>query len=383
LHEWERYSKLPLRRRPHEDVIMQRGEPIDARVPWIRKLAQLGEARAVGTPGPRIEALRGAGRRLGDELRAAPRARGVKTLDMATLPYPTRFAFNGVVPLPWPMITMVHRSLLVSLDTEEGVKHVLFNPTDVEAARATPFFAKLEAKVKKVAPFAEKFLTKRYPTIEEQLAGAGLRPDDIDVIAYDHFHTQDLRRVLGVGNGSAGRFPRALLLAPRREWLDWDGLHPMQRMWFVEDGKRGVPADRVILTDGDLALGESAALLQTPGHTTGNQTLFVHGADGVFGCSENGCSADNWSPLHSTIVGLRRYAESYESEVVLNSNTPELGGEQYTSMVLERSVVDPVPGRPEFAQMFPSSEVIASAMAPGIRPAMIFRHRNSGLFATA
>jgi glyoxylase-like metal-dependent hydrolase (beta-lactamase superfamily II) len=362
---------------------MKRGEPIDARVPWIRRLHQLEEARAVGTPGLRIEALRRAARALGDELRASGAARGVKTLDAATLPYPTRFAFNGVVPLPWPMITMVHRTLLLSLDTEEGTKHVLFNPTDVEAARATPFFAKLEARINRVAPFAEKLLTRRFPSLEDQLRDAGLRPDDIDVIAYDHFHTQDLRRVLGTGNGAPGRFPRALLLAPRREWLDWDGLHPMQRMWFIEHGKEGVPADRVILTDGDVALGDGAALVKTPGHTSGNQTLFVHGAEGVFGCSENGCSADNWAPKSSTIVGMRRFADYYEAEVVLNSNTPEMGGEQYASMVLERSLVDVVPERPEFVQMFPSSEVIASPLAPGIRPAMVFRHRDSGRFAHA
>jgi glyoxylase-like metal-dependent hydrolase (beta-lactamase superfamily II) len=306
---------------------------------------------------------------------------GVKTLDNAMLPYPTRFAFNGVVPLPWPMVVMLHRTLLVQLKTAEGVKNLLFNPTDAEAARKAPFFAKLEARITKIAPFTEKLITNRFASLEQQLAELGLVPADIDVIAYDHFHTQDLRPVLGTGNGVAGRFPNAFLLAPRREWSDWDGLHPMQKPWFIEDGKRGVPDARVVLTDTDLCLGEGCLLIQTPGHTTGNQTLIVHGADGVFGCSENGTSADNWSPRASSIPGLRRFAAYYDAEVVLNSNTPELGGEQYTSMVLERSLVDAVPGRPDFVQMFPSSEVTASALAPRIRPSVVFKHRDSGRFA--
>jgi hypothetical protein len=64
--------------------------------------------------------------------------------------------------------------------------------------------------------------------------------------------------------------------------------------------------------------------------------------------------------------------------VVLNSNTPELAGEQYTSMMLELAMVDRVPGSPSFAQMFPSSEVTPSAISPGIVPSMIFKKRDSG-----
>jgi glyoxylase-like metal-dependent hydrolase (beta-lactamase superfamily II) len=357
---------------------MKLGEPVDRRVPWIRNLLDLDEPRAVGVPGPRVEAIRRAARALGDELRAGPTAIGVKTMTLTTLPYPTRFAFNGTVPLPWPFITMVHRTLLVQVDTDEGRKNLLFNPTDIEAARATPFFARLTERVNRIAPFAERLLQKKFSTLEEQLSRIGIAPADIHALAFDHFHTQDLRPLLGVGG--APRFPNALLLAPRVEWNDWDGLHPLQRPWFVADGKAGVSLDRVVLTDRDLAIGRGCLLVRTPGHTTGNQTLFVHSDEGVFGCSENGTSADNWSPHASSIPGLRRYAEGYDAEVVLNSNTPELAAEQYTSMVLERSLVDSAAQRPEMAQMFPSSEVTPSPLAPGIRPALLFGHRDGGIF---
>jgi glyoxylase-like metal-dependent hydrolase (beta-lactamase superfamily II) len=366
--------------RREAEKVMKLGEPVDKRLPWVRKLHNLDEARAVGTPAPRVQALRKAGRALGDALRTQPKVIGVKTMDVAPLPYPTRFAFNGTVPRPWPMVLMLHRCLLVQLETESGPKNVLFNPTDPDASSQTPFFVKLRSRIERVAPFADRLLTRGFRSIEEQLDGVGLSPADIDVIAFDHFHTQDLRPMLGDG-GQAARFPNALLLAPKREWEDWGGLHPMQQAWFIAEGRRGVPQDRVVLTDHDLVLGSSCALLQTPGHTSGNQTLFVHADEGVFGCCENGCSADSWTPGASAIPGLRRFADFYEVEVVLNANTPELGGEQYISMVLEKSVVDRARGNPAFVQMFPSSEVSPSPLAPGLRPSMIYKDRDSGVFA--
>ncbi|MEM9691452.1 MAG: hypothetical protein AAGA56_02815 [Myxococcota bacterium] len=359
---------------------MKLGPPISDSLPWIRHVLDLQEARSIGAPGPRIEALRAAGRRLGDSLREGPQVVGVKTLNNVTLPYPTRFAFNGAVPLPWPFVTMVHRTLLVELLTEAGPKKLLFNPSDAAAARSTPFFTKLAERIESVAPFAEKLLSSKFESITDQLARLGIAPEDIDVIAFDHFHTQDLRPLLGTETAAA-RFPNAVLLAPRLEWNHWDGLHPMQRPWFIEDGKTGVPEERVILIDHDLCLGHGCLLVGTPGHTVGNQTLFVHSDDGVFGCSENGCSADNWSPRYSGIPGLKKFVDWYEVETVLNSNTPELGGEQYASMILERSVVDTVAERPEFVQMFPSSEVTPSPLAPGVQPAMLFGHRDGGRFA--
>ena len=362
---------------------MKIGEPFDERLPWIRRLHDLDEARGVGAPAPRIEALRAGGRALGDGLRAGARVRAVKTLPVSPLIYPTRFAFNGVVPLPWPYVVMMHRCLLVQLDTEHGIKNILFNPTDPDASqRGTPFFRNLTASMSGLGPIADNVIKRGNRPLDEQLADVGLSASDIDVLAFDHFHTQDLRPLLGTGNGHAGRFPNALLLAPEDEWEQWDDLHPMQRAWFVADGRDGVPTDRVVLTDHDAVLGTGALLLRTRGHTVGNQTVFVHGEDGVFGCCENGCSADSWSPRASSIPGLKRYAETYDVEVVLNSNTPEFGGAQYESMILEKSIVDRVPDNPEMAQMFPSSEVTPSAIAPALRPRQIFGARDAGQILT-
>ncbi|MCA9594825.1 MAG: hypothetical protein KC776_16005, partial [Myxococcales bacterium] len=51
--------------------------------------------------------------------------------------------------------------------------------------------------------------------------------------------------------------------------------------------------------------------------------------------------------------------------------TPELGATQYTSMILERTLVDRVNRAPGFVQMFPSSEVTPSPIAPGLSPTIV------------
>ncbi len=347
------------------------GEPIDPRVPWVRRLFELDAARQTAHAGDRVEALRAAGRAFGDTLRAGERVRCVRTLPVSSFLYPTRHAFNSSVPLPFPFVEMRHRCLLVQVETGDGVKNVLWNPTDAEASKATPFFRKLIATV---GERTVALLQKKNPPVDAQLRELGLRPEDVDLIAFDHFHTQDLRAILP-------RFPNALLLAPRAEWRDW-GSHPFQRAWFVEGGN-DVDESRVLFTEEDLMLGQGCAVLRTPGHTLGNQTIFVHGDGGVFGCSENGTSCDNWAPLDSRIPGLARYAKLYEVEVVLNANTPELGGDQYCSMIVEKSIVDPVPSNPSFPQMFPSSEVTPTLMAPGIHPTILFGEQTSGTLVTS
>ncbi|HSK03053.1 MAG TPA: hypothetical protein VK932_17500, partial [Kofleriaceae bacterium] len=55
-------------------------------------------------------------------------------------------------------------------------------------------------------------------------------------------------------------------------------------------------------------------------------------------------------------------------EVILNANTREGTLDQYTSMVLEKTIADPVPDRPELPQHFPSSELVPHPLAPGLSP---------------
>jgi glyoxylase-like metal-dependent hydrolase (beta-lactamase superfamily II) len=327
--------------------------------------------------GPRLRAVRKAGVGVRERLAGGPQVVSVRTLPITTLAYPTKYAFWSAAYSPAPYVVMTHRALLVQFLQKGEPKTLLFNPTDHIASRATPFFARMLEMVGDYVAF--RLLAKAFDSIETQLSALGLDKNSIDYVAFDHFHTQDLRTLLGTTDGEhEPRFPRARLLAPVAEWNDWDDLHPMQRAWFVADGKRNARTENLLLTDDDLELGDGVMLLRTPGHTSGNQTLFMNTPDGVWGCSENGTCADNWSPLESRIKGLAALCRRQDMDVVLNANTPELGAQQYTSMVLERTLVDRVSRAPGFCQMFPSSEVTPSPLAPGLSPTILHKALSYG-----
>lgn len=347
----------------------------------LTRLDEVGDAWREASHGLRHEAVLAGGRRLRERLAAAPSVVAVKTLPVATLPYPTRYAFQGAAASPVPFVTLTHRALLVRFRQGEHTRTLLFNPTDVDRARRTPFFAKLEAVV---GSTVSRWLSTRFDPLEQQLAALGVAVDEIDYVAFDHFHTQDVRGLLGTADGAlAPRFPNATLLAPKTEWDEWAHLHPMQRAWYVADGRDGVREDRLVLTEGDLLLGDGVMLLRTPGHTVGNQTLFVKTDRGVWGCSENGTSVDNWSPAASRIAGVALAARHQGLDVVLNANTPEGAAAQYTAMCLERAMVDALAAAPEYVQMFPSSEVTPSLLAPGLSPSYMLQKIDHGALSAS
>jgi glyoxylase-like metal-dependent hydrolase (beta-lactamase superfamily II) len=345
----------------------------------LSTIHDLDEAWAVTNHGPQLRAVRRAAEGLRERFVSGPRCVAVRTLPLSTLAYPTRYAFWAAAFAPAPFVIMTHRCVLVQFLRNGELENLLFNPTDVEAAKATPFFARM---IETVGARVADMLAGTFDSLESQLARLGITPEDIDYVAFDHFHTQDLRGLLGTEDGArAPRFPNATLLAPKAEWEDWDDLHPFQRAWFVRDGKTGVRTTNVELTSGDTSLGDGVMLLRTPGHTSGNQTLFLNTESGVWGISENGTCADNWSPLESRIKGLAFLCKMQDLDVVLNANTPDYGALQYTSMILERTLVDRVRRAPAFVQMFPSSEITPSLMAPGLAPSLLHRAITHGEIA--
>ncbi len=342
----------------------------------VTALDELDEAWRVRGHGRRLSAVREGARAMRARVEAMPAVVAVRSLPVTTLVYPTRFAFQGAALSPAPFVPLTHRALVVQFQAAGALKTLLFNPTDPERARRAPYFVRL---LERFGERMASFLATRFEPLEVQLARFGIEAAHIDYVAFDHFHTQDLRGLLGTTDGRlAPRFPNATLLASRVEWDEWDDLHPMQRAWFVPDGKEGVRDDRVLFTDGDLALGDGVVLLRTPGHTAGNQTLFWKGSRGVWGCSENGTSADNWSPRASRIAGLASAAKLGDLDVLLNANTPEAGADQYASMMLERTLADAVPSAPAFVQMFPSSEVTPGLIAPGLSPTWLHHQVEDG-----
>jgi hypothetical protein len=352
-------------------VTTSRGTTPEAPPPGTSCITDLDAAWSTGSPGARLRAVRVAAEGLGPRFAAGPRAVAVRTLPLVDLPYPTKYAFFHAALSVAPYVVLTHRCLVVQFLQGGALKTLLFNPTDIQGAAATPYFARLAGRIPERL---KRLVSSQAEPLTEQLERLGLDPGSVDYVAFDHMHVQDLRPILGTRDGRVpARFPNATLLVPRVEWDDWDDLHPLQRAWFVRDGRLGVNTDRVALTTSDLMLGDGVMLLRTPGHTTGNQTLFVNTSTGIWGVSENGAAADNWSPLDSKIPGLPAICRKQDLDIVLNANTPENGADQYTSMVLEKTIAGRLKRAPAFAQMFPSSEVTPSAFSPGLKPTVLHR----------
>lgn len=341
------------------------GEPVALNVAPFRSFPSLEEARRESVAGERLKRLRAAASVVREQLLADGPVAAVETCRLVTFPYPAPFAFNGFARSRLPFVMMTNRMQVLQFEQEGRQRTMLFNPTDPERSQQAPFFMNLKKSYGSFAPLADRFFVKRIATVQQHLARLGLKPGDIDYIAFDHLHTQDLREWLG---GEQPYFPKAKLLIQRREWLTARNLHPMQSAWYIKEGTDGVPDSRVILIDGDAWLGKGVALIDTPGHTAGNMSLAVTTTAGICLVSENGVAAECYSPEKSAIRGLRSWARFYGQELVLNGNTREGSLDQYSSMVVEKTLAGPCPSAPEYVNFHPSSELTASVFAPTFSP---------------
>ena len=330
----------------------------------LARLTELDAAWAETVPGVRLDAVRRAARALHDRIAATGPAVCVRTFDIGTAPYPVKYGFEGVAKTPWPFLFIRNRMQLVQVDSAAGPLTVLVNPTDALRVPGTPFFHRITTR------FGERLgreILERsvVGSAEKALAAWGVAPDAVDYVTFDHLHTQDLRGLLGPG----GLLPRARLLAQRAELETFEHIHPLQRDWYQPDGLDGIAADRLIALDGDYLLGNGLAVVRSPGHTRGNHSPVVVTDRGVWTISENGICIDAYAPESSRIGGLARHARQTGVEVILNANTREDSLDQYTSMVLEKTLADPCPDRPEYPQHFSSSELVSHPLAPGLKPA--------------
>lgn len=331
----------------------------------LLRLSELDDAWAVRGAGARLDAVRKSGRRIRDRILAAGPARCVRTVDIATFPYPTAFGLQGVASSPAPYVFMRNRMQLVQVTSGGRLVTILVNPTDSERSAAAPFFAQM---AEKYGSTVRKLLATLHSSIPAALSAWGVAPETVDYITYDHLHVQDVRGLLAPGTNGRAYLPNAKLLVQRGELETLAGLHPLQAYWYIPQAVSGIPADRIVELDGDYVLGGGFALLRTPGHTAGNHSPVIVTDRGAWTISENGICVDAYAPGISEIRGLARHARDQGVEVILNANTRETTLDQYTSMVLEKTVADRVPDRPEIPQHFPSSELVAHTLAPGLKP---------------
>ncbi len=332
------------------------------------RLDVMDGAWRVGPAGARLDAVRTAALALKEQLHKSPPARSIRTYDLITLPYPTRYGLCDAHSSLLPYLMITNRMQLVTFTSSDGPKRLLVNPSDHERDAETPFFKRITDKM---PGFVNRMVAKRHGEVPGRLAEAGVRGDQIDYVTFDHLHTQDLRRVM------LEWCPRAKLLLQKEELAIFERLHPLQHDWYVADSLRGIAPERIIPLDGDYLLGDGVALVRTPGHTLGNHSIVLGTERGLWTISENGVAADNYSPERSEIGGVAASARGARVEVILNANTRELSLEQYTSMVLEKTLADV--GVEGWPQVFNSSELTPSALSPGLAPTFAHKGINSGV----
>jgi hypothetical protein len=299
----------------------------------------------------------------------------VTTHDLISLPYPTKFGLFRAAITPAPYLTITNRMLVIRWSDESGTtKTLLFEPSDHELGENTPYFAALAAKL----PTPARSVTvTEHGTVLGQLAAAGIAPEDVDYIVFDHLHTQDVRRLLGTttpqpdispGAPVTPWLPNARMIVQRIELEAMAELHPLQRPWYQPETYADLRPESLIAIDGDVLLGPGIAIIATPGHTIGNQSLVLNTSTGIWASSENVIATECLTPEVSRIPGLSKWAQRWGQELVINANTIEATAEQFNSCVKEKFIVDRSATDARFLQFFPSSELTRSRMAPGASP---------------
>src|SRR5438874_6998085 len=320
------------------------------------------------------------------------RVKAVRTVDIASAGYPLKFAFGGAARGPNPYINIINRLQVIQYEDFDGnLRTLAYEPTVTDGPQEAPFYGQQIEQLQKLPGgagdwLAYNVLSKIWHTVPSALAEAGLRPEDVDFVSFDHLHVQDMRFILGSTEPPPGHpeaveplFPNAKLLTQRKEWDTFASLHPMQWAWYVKDGIEGVNEDNVVLLDGDVELGKGVALVSTPGHTDGNHSLCINTEDGVWVSSENGVAADSWHPNLSRIPGVRKTAEFFGREVSLNSTTLEEPIDQYDSMLKEKALADPNKHDPRWQNVFPSSEMASWKRQWPAVPTFVYGGIDSGV----
>jgi hypothetical protein len=305
--------------------------------------------------GDRPAAIRAAAERYKQRFKAQGEVLGVRSVDIVTAPYIRQYAFHGAARGLSPYVSMTNRMVVVQYEDFEGAARTLvWEPTEPDGSAEAPFYAQFVERTERSRFWKamEKLSYRLYATPEQALRQAGVRPQDVDFVSFDHLHVQDPRLILP-------HFPNARLLVQRKEVATLRSIHPMQWAWYVDGGLDGIGDERLVLLDGDVELGRGVSIVWTPGHTDGNHSLVLNTPDGVWVSSENGVASDNWQPELSRIPGVRQYAERFRREICPNANTLEDSIDQYDSMLKEKTLADPSRKDPRWRQVLPSTELVS------------------------
>jgi hypothetical protein len=345
----------------------------------IGPIREFTEAASLSAPGEKLRSIRRSAERFRESFRAAGQVSAVRTRGANRFPWPKDYAFfRAPIPDPITHVVLYNRIEVVRFRRQGEMKTLLFNPIIGELGLQAPGFARLAETMMEIGSQHPGLLEMPRSPLE-RLAEIGLGAEDIDYVAFDHLHAQDLRPMLGTTEPVPGfsdspyppMYPNAVWLLQRRELEMFSSMHPIERPWFVVEALDTVRREQICVVDGDFRLGEGVAFLFTPGHTAGNQSLVLNTPHGIFTLSENGVAPDSYNPAASRIPGLREAAERDGWEAIVNGNAIESLVEQYTSMVKEKAVADVSRKNGDFRNTYQSSQMITSSVAPGVEPAFV------------
>ncbi|ATB42912.1 hypothetical protein CYFUS_008391 [Cystobacter fuscus] len=337
-----------------------------------------GMERVPGGSGARLRWARTRAARFRSEFVSTGTPDSVDTCDLVTMPYPTAFGLFRASTALSPFLSITNRMLVIRWRESDGRRRVLlFEPSDFELGRKTPYFAALGARVPKPL---HSLLVKEHGTVLDHLARMRIAPEEVDYLMFDHLHTQDLRRWVGttapqedLGGVVKPLLPNARVIVQRDELAAMADLHPLQQPWYQAATFADLRPDVFLAIEGGHVLGPGVAVVATPGHVLGNQSLVLNTSTGIWASSENAIAAECLTPEHSRMPGLARWARTWGQEVILNANTLETTVDQYNSLILEKTLVDRSQADERFLQFFPSSELTAAWTHPGTAPT--FSHR--------
>jgi hypothetical protein len=335
---------------------------------------------APGGVGARLRATKAAAEVFRREFAATGTPTYAESFDLSSIPYPTRFGLWRASDISAEFMNFRIRMFVVQWTGKGGQRRtLLFDASDGPLDSNTPYFSDLfrsrpKEEVRKIV--------KVHHTPLEHLEAVGIAPEDVDYLAYDHLHTQDVRHWLGTVRPQDDIspdapvnpiFPNAKLIVQRSEWESLSDLHPFQLPWYQPTTYSDVPAHKIIAIDGDVLLGPGVALLLTGGHAAGNMSLCLNTDTGIWTFSENAVAAEMVTPEHSEIPGVAAWAKQWHQEVVINANTIESAADQYNSLVLEKYVADFSAVDSRFRQFFPTAELVP--MLPGAaEPTFMHQH---------
>jgi len=130
----------------------------------------------------------------------------------------------------------------------------------------------------KQRPQKPRYHEQSWPYLEN-LAGAGLSPDDIDIVLCTHLHVDHVGWNTRLIDGRwVATFPNAKYLFARDEWAFWEEEYKTDEFtddpYYQDSILPVIEAGQSVLVDGDHVIDDWVRLAPSPGHTPGH--ICVH-----------------------------------------------------------------------------------------------------------